>query len=588
MPTATEGRDEHSYSEPWKARIRHLDLDFDVLFDRKVLKGSATLTLDKPYSGPLVLDSRDLRVERAEVNGSSVRFETGKTDPILGAPLTVHLPDNTSSVRIFYETAPGASGLQWLTPEQTGGKKHPFLFTQSQAIHARSWIPCQDTPGVRITYAARVRTPKELLAVMSAEHEMGTARDGDYSFRMQQPIPSYLIALGVGDLEFRPMGSRTGVFAEPYIADKAAREFADTEKMVEAAEALYGPYRWGRYDLLVLPPSFPYGGMENPRLTFVTPTVIAGDKSLVQLIAHELAHSWSGNLVTNATWDDFWLNEGFTVYVENRIVERVYGPERARMERTLAWQELQKELARLDDRDEILMIDLKGRDPDENVTAVPYEKGALFLRSLENTYGRDRFDQFLRGYFDHFQFQSITTEQFLAYARQHLLNEKPAPDLDAWMHQPGLPASAQQPHAEELDKVDAIAKAWVGGQMPTATLPLKSWNTQETLHFLRALPQDLNAARMAELDKTFALTKTGNYEILFEWLMLAIRNQYQPAYARLDEFLTEVGRRKFVRPLYEELAKSEEGRKRAQRVYGKARAGYHPITQSTVDKIVKP
>jgi aminopeptidase N len=534
-----------------------------------------------------VLDSRDLRVDRAEVNGAPVKFETGSADPVLGAPLTVHLPDNTTAVRLFYETAPTASGLQWLTPEMTGGKKHPFLFTQSQAIHARSWIPCQDTPAVRVTYNARVRTPKELLAVMSAENEIDTPRDGDYSFRMQQAIPAYLIALGVGDVRFQSMGPRTGVYAEPNILARAAREFEDTEKMMEAIEGLYGPYRWGRYDLLVLPPSFPYGGMENPRLTFVTPTVVAGDKSLVQLIAHELAHSWSGNLVTNATWEDFWLNEGFTVYVENRAIERVYGPERARMERTLGWHELHREFDRLEDRDEILHVDLKGRDPDENVTQVPYEKGALFLRTLESAYGRETFDRFLRGYFDHFAFQSITTSVFADYVRANLLKDKPMLDLEAWLRAPGLPSSAQQPQSQALQKVHAIAKAWTAREISTTNLPVKAWTTQETLHFLRALPRDAGAARMAEVDRSFAFTRTGNYEILFEWLLMSIRNGYEPAYPRLDRFLVEVGRRKYLRPLYEELAKTPEGRERARRIYIQARPGYHPITQSTVDKVVK-
>ena len=588
MNTARESRDEHSYSDPSKVRVKHMDLDWDVLFDRRVLKGSATLTLEKPYSGPLVLDSRGLRVERADVNGTPVKVEQGPTDPILGAPLTVHLPENAASVRIVYETAPNASGLQWLTPEQTGGKKHPFLFTQSQAIHARSWIPCQDTPSVRVTYRARVRTPRQLLAVMSAENKVDAPRNGEYSFEMKQPVPSYLIALGVGDLRFRSLGPRTGVYAEPYILDQAAREFEDTEKMIEAVEGLYGSYRWERYDLLVLPPSFPYGGMENPRLTFVTPTVIAGDKSLVELIAHELAHSWSGNLVTNATWEDFWLNEGFTVYVENRVIERVFGAERAQMERTLAWDELQREFARLEDRDEILEIDLKGRDPDDNVTQVPYEKGALFLRTLESVYGRGAFDAFLRAYFDHFAFQSITTPVFVDYLRERLLSQKPAPDLDAWLRKPGLPPGARQPQSEALQKVDSAAKGWAAGEIATAALPVKTWTTQETLRFLRALPERVGAERMTELDKAYGFTKTGNYEILFQWMMMAVRNGYEPASSRLDRFLVEVGRRKYVRPLYEELAKTPAGKERAARIYEKARDGYHPITQSTVEKIVKP
>jgi aminopeptidase N len=429
--TAT-AEDYHSYANPWAVRVRHVDLDWDVLFEQKILKGSATLTVDRlSPDAPLILDTRDLKIEKVETSADGTRYEAGTftlgdNDKFLGAPLTIPLPAKATRLRIYYSTSPGASGLQWLAPAQTAGKKSPFLFTQSEAIHARSWIPLQDSPGVRITYAAHVRTPRNLLAVMSAENLSGPARDGDYRFRMQQAIPPYLIALAVGDLQFRALSRRTGVYAEPSVIDKAARELSDTEKMVVATERVYGPYRWGRYDILILPPSFPYGGMENPRLTFATPTILAGDKSLVSLVAHELAHSWSGNLVTNATWRDFWLNEGFTTYLERRILEAVYGRPRAEMEAALGLRDLKEEIAGLDDRDEILHIDLKGRDPDDGSTDIPYEKGALFLRHLEETFGRARFDQFLKSYFNHFAFQSITTDQFVAYLQQNLLDKDPS------------------------------------------------------------------------------------------------------------------------------------------------------------------
>ncbi|HEX8685971.1 MAG TPA: M1 family aminopeptidase/hydrolase, partial [Pyrinomonadaceae bacterium] len=430
--------------------MRHVALDWTVDFGRRVLAGAATLDVERVSAdegAPLVLDTRALNVSRVEASADGTRFAAaefavGQSDAILGAPLTVRLPSGARRVRVHYETSPAASGLQWLEPAQTAGRRHPFMFTQSQAIHARSWIPLQDTPQVRVTYEARVRTPRDLLAVMSADNDSAANRDGDYSFRMAQPIPSYLIALAVGDLHFRPTGRRTGVYAEPSVVERAAREFADTERMVEATERLYGPYRWGRYDILVLPPSFPFGGMENPRLTFATPTVIAGDKSLVSLIAHELAHSWSGNLVTNATWRDFWLNEGFTTYLERRILEAVYGRERAQMEAALGRRTLDDELKTMQERDEILHVDLKGRDPDEGFTQVPYEKGALFLRHLEETFGRERFDPFVRAYFDRFAFQSITTEDFVSYLRQNLLNRNPRlaarVPVQEWVYSAGL------------------------------------------------------------------------------------------------------------------------------------------------------
>jgi leukotriene-A4 hydrolase len=381
---AEDRRDLHSYSNPEQVRVSHVDLDLEVIFNRKVLKGTTTLTLERKGDYPLKLDTRDLKIIKAEAsedgsNFTPVQFTLGESDKILGAPLTIQLPAQATKVRIEYETSPNASGVQWLEPAQTAGKKHPYVFTQSQAIHSRSWIPLQDSPGVRVTYTARIRTPKELRAVMSAEQDPNASRNGDYRFKMTNAIPSYLIALAAGDIAFKPLGARSGVYTEPALLEKAAREFEDTEKMVEATEKLYGPYRWGRYDILVLPPSFPIGGMENPRLTFATPTILAGDKSLVSLIAHELAHSWSGNLVTNATWRDFWLNEGFTTYLERRITEAIYGRDREEMEAVLAKQNLGKDLAEFQDRDEILHVDLTGRDPDEGFTQVPYEKGALFF-----------------------------------------------------------------------------------------------------------------------------------------------------------------------------------------------------------------
>ena len=589
--------DVHSYSNPQAVRVRHVDLDWNVLFDRKVLQGTATLSLERVSKAPLILDTRDLRIAKIETsaNGKSFKateFKVGESDKILGAPLTIQLPDNAKFVRIHYSTNPGASGLQWLEPRQTAGKQKPFMFSQAQAIHARSFIPIQDSPQARVTYAARVRTPKELLAVMSAE---GNSRDnavnGEYKFKMQKAIPPYLIAIAVGDLRFRPLGSRTGVYAEPSVIEKSAREFADTEKMVEATEKLYGEYAWGRYDLLVLPPSFPFGGMENPMLTFATPTILAGDKSLVSLVAHELAHSWSGNLVTNATWRDFWLNEGFTTYLERRIIEAVYGKPRREMEATLGRRSLIEEMAGMDEGDQILHVDLKGRDPDDGFTGVPYEKGALFLRWLEESFGREKFDKFMRRYFDAHAFQSITTETFVDYLQKNLLDQNPnvvsRADVDEWIERAGLPKNAPVPQSDAFTKVETQTQNYLSGKTAAKDIQKEMWTTQEWLHFLTKLPENIGAEKMAELDKAFNLTQVGNSEIAFQWLMMSIKNNYPAADKRLEEFLTGIGRRKFVRPLFVELAKTPDGMKRACEIYAKARPGYHPITQTSVDAIVK-
>ncbi len=590
-PTPSAPRDPHSYAQPGEVVVRHVDLELEVSFERKTLAGAATLDIERFASGaPLRLDTRELTIGRVEAAGSGepwapVAFETGPADKILGTPLTISLPGGAARVRIHYSTSPGASALQWLEPRQTSARR-PFLFTQSQAIHARSWIPLQDSPGVRVTYSASIRVPKGLRAVMSARMEGGDG--GLFRFTMPQAIPSYLIALAAGEIESRELGPRSSVWAEPPVLARAAREFEDTERMIASAERLYGPYRWERYDILVLPPSFPYGGMENPRLTFATPTILAGDKSLTALVAHELAHSWSGNLVTNATWRDFWLNEGFTVYFEQRILEEVYGPGRAAMEAVLAWEELQRDLARLPERDQILNLDLAGRDPEDGVTAIPYLKGALFLKSLELAAGRARFDAFLRSYFDRFAFQSLTTAQFLDYLRRELPEATRRVPVEEWVFKPGLPSSAPRPApAEAFLKVEAEARKWLEGGA-AAAIEAGGWSTHEWLHFFNALPEKLDPGRMGELDSRFRLTQTGNYEVLQQWLQMAVRNGYQEADARLEEFLTTVGRRKYLRPLYEELMKTPGGQRRARAIYAKARPGYHPIAASTLDAIVNP
>ncbi len=459
-------RDIHSFAEPSKVRVEHCTLDLETDFEERKLSGSATLRLTRfDSAAPLILDTRDLEIQEVRSGGSQLSFELGGKDPILGSPLTIHLPPHADSVFIHYSTQPHASGLQWLAPEQTAGKRHPFLFSQNQSIHARSWIPIQDSPGVRITYDARIKTRADLKVLMSAEQN--GSEGGAYNFRMDLPIPPYLIALAIGDLEFSAISQRAGIWAELAMLARAREEFRDTERLIESVEKLYGPYLWGRYDLLILPPSFPFGGMENPKLTFATPTVIAGDKSLVSLVSHELAHSWSGNLVTNATWSDFWLNEGFTTYIENRIQEAVYGREQALMEQVIDRRELDKELAKFAARDQILHIDLTGRDPDEGTTQVPYIKGALLLRQMEETFGRSVFDEFLKQYFHRFAFQSITTAEALDYLQRELFERYPGQakqiPIEEWVYEPGLPACAPAARSERLEGVADLARRWNSG-----------------------------------------------------------------------------------------------------------------------------
>lgn len=593
-PTS-ETTDIHSYSNPHHVTITHLHLELEVDFEKQVLRGHATLDIDRTTLGePLILDTMDLNVTRVETSdGNSdfteANFSFGPSDTILGSPLVITLDPGINRVRIVYSTSQDAKALQWLTPQQTAGKRNPFMFTQSQPINARSWIPVQDSPQVRMTYSAVIRTPPHLLAVMGAAN-IPKLSEGTYEFTMPQPIPSYLIALAVGDLNFRSVGPRTGVYAEPPLLDKAAIEFSDTERMMSVTEALYGEYRWDRYDLLLLPPSFPLGGMENPRLTFLTPTILAGDKSLVSLIAHELAHSWAGNLVTNATWSDFWLNEGVTTYVERRVIEELYGREREEMEASIALARLEDEIETLTPDFQILHINLNGYDPDEGTTLVPYQKGALLLRQLEEVFGRDVFDQFLRDYFARFAFKSISTAEFAEYLRQELFSSNPERakliPLDEWLYEPNLPASTPRPKSDTFAKIEKQAARWLTQEIKAGELFAKSWHTQEWIHFLHCLPRTLDRARMLELDSEFHLTEVGNSEIAHAWLLLAIRANYERAYPRLTEYLRSIGREKLIKPLYEELVKTADGRKRASEIYQVARPGYHTIVTRKLDKVL--
>jgi len=587
------GKDYHSFANPESIKVTHLSLDLTVDFSKKVLLGTAQLDFQRvdPKATQLILDTRDLTIEGVTSMGKVINYDLANADSFLGAALTIEIPADANSVVISYQTSPNASGVQWLTPEQTAGKKHPFLFTQAQAIHARSFIPLQDSPQVRMTYEAIIRTPKELLAVMSASNEPDTERDGVYEFSMPQAIPSYLIALAVGDLHFKSMGERTGVYSEKGILNAAAEEFSDTESMLIATEKAFGPYSWDRYDLLILPPSFPFGGMENPRLSFITPTVIAGDKSLVSLIAHELAHSWSGNTVTNATWRDLWLNEGFTTYLTYRIMQMIYGDERFEMEAVLGRQDLQADIDSLPANDQIMAIDLRGRDPDAVFSNIPYEKGALFLRELEHKVGRENFDQFLLGYFEKFAFKSITTDQFVNYLEQTLLKDHSAvlskQRIEQWIFQPGVPADAPIPESYAFSVVDEARDAWLAGSIQAGEIDSEKWVVHQWLYFLNNMPEKLSQEQLVDLDKAFSLTSSKNNEIAHSWLLISVNNWYQPAFTRLHDYLTSIGRNKLVKPLYKALSQTPEGKVMAQKAFTEAKAGYHPLTVKTNEGFVQ-
>jgi len=579
-------RDPHTCSLPNEARVKHLEWNAKVDFLKKIISATATYDIENiTGTDKIILDTKQLSISSVAVDGNEATFQLGEEKQFIGRSLTIPITKDSKKIAITYTTSPEAEALLWVDGDK------PFLFSQSQAILGRTWIPLQDSPGVRITYNAKVQVPANLLALMSAENPQSKNATGVYTFKMEQPIPGYLIALAVGDIAFKPVGSRTGVYAVPSVINQAASEFSDMQKMVDEAEKLYGPYVWGRYDLLILPAAFPFGGMENPKLTFATPTIIAGDKSLVSLVAHELAHSWSGNLVTNSTWNDFWLNEGFTVYFEQRIMEAVYGRERSEMLAQIARQELDNTITDIASsqykEDSKLKLALDGRNPDDGMSDIAYNKGYFFLRLIEETVGREKFDKFVKDYFTSHSFQVMDTETFMAYLKKNLLDAESEKkiNIDAWVYGEGLPDNIPVVQSEKMKEVESLRHKWESGKIGTDKIPFTSWTYQEQYQFVFNLSAKVSTSQMAALDRAFQISSTGNNEVLFAWLKQSISKKYTAAYPALEQFLIHVGRRKFVAPLFEELVSTGQ-KPLALKIYEKSRPNYHAVTIGTVDEIL--
>ena len=594
IPQNQTTKDSHSFSNPTEAVVKHLDLDIKVDFDTQTISGKASWTIDNTSKGnEIIFDENTLNISKVTLGNDEkeTQFKLGDSVEFHGKPLRISIEPNTTKVNIYYNTTKDGVALQWLKPEQTADKKKPFVFSQGQSIWSRTWIPCQDSPGVRFTYNAKVSVPKDVMALMSAVNPQQKNDTGVYTFKQNKPIPSYLMAIAVGDVEFKSIDNRTGVYAEHSQIDKAKWEFAKLGDMVNAAEKLFGPYRWGRYDVIVLPPSFPFGGMENPNLTFLTPTVLAGDRSLTSLLAHELGHSWSGNLVTNASWDETWLNEGFTTYVEHRIGEEVFGKNEAKMQDVLSRKVLQNNLEELgkESPDTRLKIDLSGKNPDEGLSDIPYEKGYAFLQTIEAAVGRKQFDTFLTNYFNDHAFQSINTEAFVAYINKNLIKgDKVLTDkikLNEWIYKPGIPSNIITPVSEDFNAIDAIQKTWRKTGIKGLSQKIKS--TNEKQHFIDYLPNDLTIKEMTEIDKEWNFTNGGNFVVKRQWFIIAIQHQYKVAYPAIENFLTSYSRTYSLTPLYKEMIKTPEGKVWAKQIYAKAKLGYHATTVHEIESILK-
>ena len=578
--------DPHSFTDSDDPQTARFDLLACVDFEARVVKGNVTLflTASPSQSVKFDLDTRDLTIFRV-VDEADVPlpWELSPAEPILGSRLRVTLPCGTRSLTIAYSTSPDASALQWLSPPQTAGGVHPFLFSQCQAIHARSVVPLQDTPRVRVTYSAELTVPRALRGLMAAAHR-GRVEQGEVAvekWEMPQPIAPYLFALAVGELESRELGPRSVVYAEPSVVERAAYEFATVDAMITSAEKLFGPYDWERFDILVMPPSFPYGGMENPRLTFLTPTLLAGDRSLVNVLAHELAHSWTGNLVGAGDAEHFWLNEGFTVFAERRIIEALEGAEVTALHAAIGRLDLARACSALPAELTKLRTHLLGVDPDEAFSKVPYEKGYLFLRTLEEASGREAFNAFLTSYISTFKWRTLTSEDFAAFVTQGLPSAMETVNLEAWLNAPGIPPGAPEPRSSRLDGVKAL-----GAQVPGEGLA-RSWTPTEWVLYLEALPRPAPLALCAQLDERYALTQSTNMEVCVSWLQVALHAGHPAAVPRAEWVLGSVGRMKYLKPLYRALADHPETKGLAQTCFSKFSAGYHPIARQVIEPVVR-
>lgn len=608
--------DDHSYSNLQEIHTTHLDLELEVNFENKTIYGVARHTMINKGADTAVFDIKGLQIQKVTLGKKNKEKETDfvignmDTDSILGQPLSVKTDSTSTNINIYYQTTENSDALDWLEPNLTSSKTKPFLYTQGQAILTRTWIPIQDSPSNRITYSANVTVPKDLMAVMSAKNPKNKNSKGEYFFKMEKPIPSYLIALAVGDLSYQSLSPNTGFYCEPELSSACLFEFQDLPKMMLAAEKIYGKYQWGHYDLLILPYSFPFGGMENPMLTFVNPTIITGDRSLTSVVAHELAHSWSGNLVTNRTWNDFWLNEGFTVYFEQRIMEELYGKDVSDILANIELYELQDELKAIANsehkEDSKLFLNLKNRNPDEGLTDVAYVKGSFFLKTLEQKVGRIKFDQFIKTYFKKFSFKTINSADFVKYLEENLLNKNEILfNHKEWIYREGLPKNCLKINSTRLNKMKELATKFAKGvaifkpvisyekirvnkrfrkKRIVNKLERKDYIVQEWQTFIRSLPDKVSKEKLMLIDANLDFKNCGNSEIMTEWYTKALENNYTEINKEIQDFVTKVGRRKYLLPIYSALINSNP--KLAKSIFSKVKNKYHAVSRNSITNLL--
>eukprot|EP01059_Diplonema_ambulator_P034177 TRINITY_DN752_c0_g1_i6.p1 TRINITY_DN752_c0_g1~~TRINITY_DN752_c0_g1_i6.p1 ORF type:complete len:670 (+),score=225.57 TRINITY_DN752_c0_g1_i6:70-2079(+) len=606
MPTKPTWRqtvgDPSSYANFEEVVVKHMSIDWNVDFKASEVQGTVELHVEALQDADkIVLDSRDLTIHKITVGAeeTQVRYTEGDDSDAFGTPITIHTSlaaGATTTIRILYKTSPDCSALAWLPPAQTEGKTHPYLFSQCQAIHARSLVPCMDAPSVRATYDAKVSVPKELRALMSAILHT-TEEVGDYcvsTFDQPVAIASNLLAIVVGNLERRDISHRVAIWSEPVVVDDAASDFSNTEKFVKACEELVGPYEWTRYDIVCLPGSFPLGGMENPCLTFASPTLLTGDKSLTDVICHEVAHSWTGNLVSPKTWEDFYMNEGFTMFLQRKVMAKLYGNEHFGFDAILGWDELQEYISSQGDDHAytVMRPELDGVDPDDAYSVVPYEKGFIFVCYLESLVGdKAAFEKWLYKYIQTFRRQAITTDDMLGHYVTYFTTEGrnvdfSQADFRAWFDEPGLPPVPPNFRSKLIDDSLELTEKWrriaEGSQEEVSPADIDGWMCLQICCFLNRIDFDLPVEALTLMDKHYKLNSSNNSEVLFLWLTLCIKNKWSGHEGVLRSFLKRVGRMRFTRPLYCELKEVDEAE--AVAIFQENKDRYHNICSKMVAK----
>uniref|UniRef100_A0A0M3I5S5 Leuk-A4-hydro_C domain-containing protein n=1 Tax=Ascaris lumbricoides TaxID=6252 RepID=A0A0M3I5S5_ASCLU len=590
-----------------QARIEHFSLKWNVDFAAARINGIATLTIKFLEAiDQIILDGRSLEMKKVRIGDEDLKFTVENAD-IFGEKISINVGQHNSGdvIELIFEYSTGAecTALQFMRAEQTADKKGPYLFSQCQPIHARSLLPCMDTPSVKQTYDAEVRVPKGLTCLMSAIGKGAPREDGNdwvFSFNQPVPIPSYLLAVVVGVLEKRDISERCAVWSEPSIVDKAKYEFAEAEKMLATAEALAGKYVWGRYDMVVLPPSFPFGGMENPCLTFVTPTLLAGDQSMANVIAHEIAHSWTGNLVTNANWEHFWLNEGLTVFLERKIIGILEGEEMRQFEAQVGWEDhlipAIKEQYTEEHPYTRLVQDHKGIDPDDAYSAVPYEKGSALLMYLEQQLGDSTaFEQFLARYIKKFSGKSVVTSDWKDFLYESFPQKKSILDgvnWKNWLYDVGVPLNKPNYDGHLLREAASLARRWMDANdtdlSKFTTAEFKSLSSPLQIKVLDIIyaGAPLPKLKVARLDEVYNLTATANCDLQCSWIRLALKARWEPIIPTAIKFVTNYGRVKYLRPIYKDLFLWTKSATEAIAQFKKNVPFMHPISVSIVEKLI--